>query len=537
MSIARLIQQAAAGVSAGVDPSEWTLNNVTSLASPRNDLYIGFQESRPDAVRFKPDGTKMYIVGNLTDAINEYNLSTAWDLASATYTRKSIITPDSFTNGVFFKPDGTKVYFVGNTTDLIYEYDISPAWDISNISLVGSISTSNYDITPRGIFFKPDGTAMYIVGDQFNSVYEFDLSTAWDISTASGPYPTRTFSVAAKETLPTDVFFKPDGLTMYIIGAFSDQVHQYTLSTAWDISTASFLQSFVTSILSPISLWFKPDGTYLYIVDNSLDRVRRYSLPTAWDISTAVFVSPTTDYFSVRTQEATPRALFIKPDGTKMYVVGTTTDTVYEYNIGTAWDISTASYLQSFSIGSKETFPTGLFFKPDGTKMYNIGISGDDVDEWNLSTAWDITSASYLQSFSVVTQESTPNDLFFKPDGTKLYVIGDKADQVREYDISTPWDISTASYLQGYSVTGRENTPTALFFKPDGIKMFIMGTSGDDINEYTLGTAWDITSATYVQTYSVREEEDIPTGLFFKPDGTKVYIIGQNMDAIWAYSL
>ena len=534
MSIARLIQQAAAGVSAGVDPNVWTLNNVTSLASPRNDLYVGFQESNPRSPRFKPDGTKMYIVGNGDDAINEYNLSTAWDLGSATYTRTSIAVPDGQTNGVFFKPDGTKVYFIGNITDKIYEYDISPAWDISNISLVGSISITTYDDIPTGIFFKPDGTKMYFTGNRNDSIYEFDLSTAWDISTASH---LQTLSVTAKEGVPNDVFFKSDGLTMYIIGQSSDQVHQYTLSTAWDISTASFLQSFVTSTSGPSGLWFKPDGTYLYFVDSLSKKVLGYSLPTAWDISTAVFVPPTTDYFSVRTQEATPQALFIKPDGTKMYVVGTTTDTVYEYNIGTAWDISTASYLQSFSISSRESTPNGLTFKPDGTKMYNIGSSGDDVNEFDLSTAWDITSASYLQSFSVATQEPTPSDLFFKPDGTKMYACGTVGNAVVEYDLSTAWDISTSVYLQSFSVLTQESNINGIFFDPDGIKMFIIGTTGDDINEYTLGTAWDITSATYVQTYSVIEEDDVPTGLFFKPDGTKIYIMGQTTDAVWAYSL
>jgi hypothetical protein len=84
--------------------------------------------------------------------------------------------------------------------------------------------------------------------------------------------------------------------------------------------------------------------------------------------------------------------------------------------------------------------------------MYVIGNSGDDVNEYDLSTAWDITTASYLQNFSVATQETNPQGLFFKPDGTKMYVIGSSGDDVNEYDLSTAWDISTASYLQNFSV-------------------------------------------------------------------------------------
>jgi sugar lactone lactonase YvrE len=93
---------------------------------------------------------------------------------------------------------------------------------------------------------------------------------------------------------------------------------------------------------------------------------------------------------------------------------------------------------------------TGLFFKPDGTKMYVIGTVGDDVNEYDLSTAWDITTASYLQNFSVAAQEINPTSIFFKPDGTKMYVVGSVGDDVNEYDLSTAWDVSTASYLQNF---------------------------------------------------------------------------------------
>ena len=95
---------------------------------------------------------------------------------------------------------------------------------------------------------------------------------------------------------------------------------------------------------------------------------------------------------------------------------------------GVVWtdpDLANASYDSvSFSVAAQETNSSGIFFKPDGTKMYILGLTGDDVNEYDLSTAWDVTSASYLQNFSVAAQESQPQGIFFKPDGTKMYVIG-----------------------------------------------------------------------------------------------------------------
>ncbi|MGA0447729.1 MAG: hypothetical protein ACO3M2_13080, partial [Pseudohongiellaceae bacterium] len=100
-----------------------------------------------------------------------------------------------------------------------------------------------------------------------------------------------------------------------------------------------------------------------------------------------------------------------------------------------AWDISTASFTQSFSVATQETAPYGLFFRPTGTTMFVIGIVGDDVNEYSLSTPWDVSTASYVQNFSVQTQDDQPQGVAFKNDGTKMYVVGSQRDGILSYDL------------------------------------------------------------------------------------------------------
>jgi hypothetical protein len=200
--------------------------------------------------------------------------------------------------------------------------------------------------------------------------------------------------------------------------------------------------------------------------------------------------------FSVASQEGTPTGVFFKTDGTKMYILGSAGDDVNEYSLSSAWDISTASYVQNFSVAAQETLPSGLFFKSDGTKMYFVGEANDRVYEYNLSSAWDISTASFLQFFSVTTQETAPRGLFFKSDGTKMYVIGYGGDDVNEYNLSSAWDISTASYVQVYSVSAQDTDPIAVSFKDDGTKMFVMGQSNDSVFSYPISTAWNISTIT-----------------------------------------
>ena len=203
----------------------------------------------------------------------------------------------------------------------------------------------------------------------------------------------------------------------------------------------------------------------------------------------------------------------------------------------TGYNLSGAAYDGvSFSVVSQETDARGFFFKPDGTKMYVVGTTGDDINEYNLSTAWDVSTASYVQVFSVAAQDTSPNAVFFKPDGLKMYVVGTTGQDINEYNLSTAWNVSTASYVQVFSVSAQDTTPLAVFFKPDGLKMYVVGNVGQDINEYNLSTAWNISTASYVQNFSVATQDGSPRDVFFKDDGVKMYVLGKNTSAVYQYS-
>jgi len=270
-------------------------------------------------------------------------------------------------------------------------------------------------------------------------------------------------------------------------------------------------------------------------VNNAIDSsvINGFSVvDNAWNISVAVYDSIS---FSVLAQEAAPNGVFFKPDGTKMYITGQSGDDVNEYNLSTAWEVSSASYVQNFSVASNATLPSDLFFKPDGTKMYILNAINSTAFEYDLSTAWDISSATYNSvSYSVGTEESTPYGIFFKPDGTKMYITGPGGSDVNEYNLSTAWDISSASYVQNFRGS-HGNNPGGVHFSGDGAIMFVLG-GGTNITRYDLTTAWDISTATNAVTKSITEEPQ-PQGLFFKPDGTKLYICGTGNDTVYQYSV
>ena len=513
------------------------------LAGARSDFptfSIGTQENASADVQFSVDGTKFYIIGSTNDTVYQYSCAIPWDVNTASYDSKSfsVNSQDGVPTGLFFKSDGTKFYVVGDTNNSIYQYSCSTAWDVSTASYDSkSFSVNAQETAPAGLFFKPDGTNFYIVGQTNDRVYQYSCSTAWDIST--GSYDSKSFSVVSQETSSTGFFFKSDGTKFYIVGTNNKTVYQYSCATAWDVSTASYdSKSFSVNAqeTNPTGLFFKDDGTKLYIVGSAADTVFQYALSTPWDISTGNYAA-----FPVGGQEGSSTDVQFKSDGTKFYVIGSTNRTVYQYSCATAWDISTGSYdSKSFSVTGQETDPRGLFFKDDGTKLYIVGTTNDTVYQYSCATAWDVSTASYdSKSFSVNAQETAPAGLFFKPDGTNFYIVGQTNDTVYQYSCATAWDISTASYdSKSFSVVGQDAIPQGLFFKDDGTKFYIVGQTNDTVYQYSCATAWDVSTASYDnKSFSVSAQESTPAGLFFKSDGTKFYIVGTTNDTVYQYSL
>jgi len=292
------------------------------------------------------------------------------------------------------------------------------------------------------------------------------------------------------------------GTNTFTLGAAVDGFQSFASiasGSGWNISTAQLLQKFSVNAQDTSSqgIFFRVDGLKMYVVGSNGAEVNEYDLSVAWNVRTASYVQN----FVVSAQDTDPQSVFFKPDGLKMYVVGDDNNSIFEYDLSSAWNISTASYLQAYSVAAQDNQPGGVFFKPDGLKMYVVGANPtpESVDEYDLSSAWNISTASYLQGFSVQAQDSVPQNLYFRPDGTKMYVVGSANDGVYEYNLSSAWNISTASYLQTLSTTSFEITPSGIFFKPDGGKMYICGGSSDNVNEFNLSvndTYYAITNGT-----------------------------------------
>jgi hypothetical protein len=222
-----------------------------------------------------------------------------------------------------------------------------------------------------------------------------------------------------------------------------------------------------------------------------------------------------------------------------MYMNGSSNDRVNQYSLSTPWLVTSASFVNFISIVAQDTSSSDVFFKPDGLTMFVLGDTNNTVFQYTLSSAWDITTATYAtKSFVFTTQDATPLGIWFKPDGLTMYMLGATTDAIYQYTLSVAWDVSTASYAsKSFSVATQETGGGQLCLSDDGTKFWIVGSSGNDINEYTLGTTWDITTASFVNNVYIGFQELTANGLFIDSTANnRVYMVGSSTDTIYQYN-
>lgn len=254
--------------------------------------------------------------------------------------------------------------------------DVSSAGPWSGSNTTTELGVGTYETTPRGVFVSNDGLHLYTVGQSGDGVDQWDLSTAHDLSTAVH----KTFrSVSSQELIVEDIFFKPDGTSFYIVGDFYDDIFQYNLGIPWDISTASYFGKNETggssTVQSPTGLTFSSDGVYAFVFSSYLRYMNRYTLSTPWNILSAYLTqNQSSPWNSQITSTGQDVGIAINPDGTRLVIIHSQGDEIEEYILSTPYYIA-ANVLHNgnLSVSSDTTFPTGCCWAGDGRYFYVLG--------------------------------------------------------------------------------------------------------------------------------------------------------------------
>jgi hypothetical protein len=107
-------------------------------------------------------------------------------------------------------------------------------------------------------------------------------------------------------------------------------------------------------------------------------------MSSAWDLSTASYDSKS---LNATSQSTSLRSINVSSDGTKVFLDQSLQSISYQYNLSTAWDFSTASYASvSLNVNSQDASLLGSRFNDDGKKYYFVGNSNRSIFQYSTRT-------------------------------------------------------------------------------------------------------------------------------------------------------
>lgn len=594
---------------------------------------------------FKPDGTKLWAVGaagTFAGYMYEFDLTTPWDISTLVYASKSF---DLDTNGMagvvtdfVISDDGTKMLLLDSGANYLEEASMNPAWDISTITQVDNVNLSGQETDPRFIIANPDGTRIFYGGTSSDLVREMRLSNGWDLT---GQSVFGSLDVSNETAAPESIAFNRDGSKLFLYERTHRKIFTYNLSTPYTMSTATYSGEFIDlASLVPTGFQngiycvrFKPDGSQFYVmVQNATLEVQKiYQFSTAKDIYTldtstgSVFDVKISNQSEIRIEDRTTwditatansstnwvltgdhlngdiknlstlgSHIFIEVDdvlritnnassshpfyikysqgaGFDDQVIGVTgngghSGAVIEWTPNEVGDF----YYQCSSHNNmwgeihvvpkhedrrfqtrygvehtgKTRFDTeitgatqlvGIAVSSDGNHLYAQG--GAVLRQYSLSTPYDITTKTYVQSDGGAPEPNgqNRNAIVFSTDGDMYFTVHDN-DVIHRIELSTPWDITTASYSNN-SIDVSAVTTEAFDFdiSRDGKYMYVGEYSSKQINKYYLTTPWDLTTA--IRDPNPLGDASFTTGLrgvAVSNDGNHI-IATDNNELIWQF--
>lgn len=270
-----------------------------------------------------------------------------------------------------------------------------------------------------------------------------------------------------------------------------------------------------------------------YAPANSLLRFRNYS--HIIDISD---FSYTTNSFDISSQDVNAGGMTFNNDGLKLFIGGDENNKVYQYNLTTAYDITSMSYSDTSIFITSQTDLNGVAFDLDGDYMFLVNGDGNSILEYVLTGGdYKIATAAFTgDSLILSSQTNDPVGISFNDDGTTLIVTGQTEQKVFQYTLSTAFDLSTASYAnKSLDVSGQSSTfPREAKFVDDGKTVIL--TDNGNIFQYSLSTAYDISTGSYAnKTISVTTQEPLTTFIEFNDIENKFLIIGISNNTIFEY--
>jgi hypothetical protein len=244
-----------------------------------------------------------------------------------------------------------------------------------------------------------------------------------------------------------DLKISQDGTKMITIAYGGNRygINGYTMSTPFDVANASKVadknesSSLVGGLAGGTVSW---DGHWLYLIQNNRSVIRTYYMSTAWDLTTRTYLNA----------EATPyidcQACGVSDDGTVFWTYHRYSDKLIHHTLGIPYEFFGGGVNYIGSLSNTTWYPWGngatgniygMYLSQDGKTLVHHDMSNDEQGALNvtfLSTPYDFSSISSRYAIPFDRAGNTMMGLDIHKDN--MYIAAPySAGHIRQIPIST----------------------------------------------------------------------------------------------------
>lgn len=429
--------------------------------------------------------------------------------------------------------------------------------------------------------FNNDGTRYYLSDQSFTAIWEYELSTPWDVGSVVANASNITkhdMSSITKGSSTRTMWFSEDGSILTINFMSSDAIYFYYMTTPWDLSTLTYYNHMSTATYDTASQahWMSPyvdkfllqsystadDVTDLYLKWNYAMGVNSQG-PSGFDtpggqITLATSATTGTNGINqVKVLNVNIRAMTVNQAGNNFVFADTTTDSICQVSVTEPFDLRSANndLYYAPTDGSADNLYAITFGGDNDEYLFFSETAADSVKRTSLSNPGDIRgSITNFQSASAPSgyqQQWDPGtatiyDMKFNADGTRLFAGLQTG--IGYVDLPTAWNLgsitastwtmwtdfftiiqSDAAKQAGYAcVTSSSSIVTAAFdFNNDGT-ILVVKISNYAFYWFELSTPYDLSTAsimTNIPHYMKWPGEDHTTAPMMWANDQYLYMI------------
>ena len=232
--------------------------------------------------------------------------------------------------------------------------------------------------------------------------------------------------------------FSDDGYRLFISDDEADNIRQYGLARPFMLDGRIIQETLELENTNVRGLAFSGDGHIMFVADEENSSIIQYDLPEPYNIGRAAMGGVTNLTGSAAAPPISPQdILFSEIQSTMLVTNGI--QSIHRYNLSTPYNVTSATYTESYHPANTDVDLSGIEFSRNGHKIFATGTSFLGTVQYITGVRENIRHGTIVGSY--MHGDLSFRALAFSNDGYRLFAVNADEPIIHEFSLAIPYTL------------------------------------------------------------------------------------------------